>query len=94
LDAPSLAGPPGPENLIAIASYSQYYRRMMARRGRSEGRVGDKPSEADHVGRSDWVPPRITSAELLRDGREIVIQHGADEYRLRLTSKLKLILTK
>ena len=56
--------------------------------------MGDKPSEADHVGRSDWVPPRITSAELLRDGREIVIQHGADEYRLRLTSKLKLILTK
>jgi hemin uptake protein HemP len=56
--------------------------------------VGDKPSEFDQVGRSDRAPPRITSAELLRDGREIVIQHGADEYRLRLTSKLKLILTK
>ena len=38
--------------------------------------------------------PRIDSTELLRGGRELVIQHGADEYRLRLTSKLKLILTK
>lgn len=39
-------------------------------------------------------PPRITSAELLRGAREIVIVHGAVEYRLRLTAQDKLILTK
>lgn len=37
---------------------------------------------------------RIDSRELLGDGREIVIVHGGEEYRLRLTSQGKLILTK
>nr|WP_077729159.1 hemin uptake protein HemP [Methylocaldum sp. 14B] len=37
---------------------------------------------------------RVTSTELLGSGREIVIEHGGDEYRLRLTSNDKLILTK
>ena len=37
---------------------------------------------------------RIDSAVLLRDQRELIIAHGADTYRLRLTSKGKLILTK
>jgi hemin uptake protein HemP len=67
---------------------------MMTLRGRSEGRVDDKPSEVDEIRRSERLPLRITSAELLRGGREIVIQHGAAEYRLRVTGKLKLILTK
>lgn len=39
-------------------------------------------------------PPRIDSRQLLQGGREIVIVHGADEYRLRLTAAGKLILTK
>lgn len=39
-------------------------------------------------------PKRITSAELLGDQREVIILHGTDEYRLRLTSNAKLILTK
>jgi hemin uptake protein HemP len=37
---------------------------------------------------------RITSVELLGSAREIVIEHGGDEYRLRITSNDKLILTK
>lgn len=37
---------------------------------------------------------RLSSAELLAGGREAVIVHGQDEYRLRLTSNGKLILTK
>jgi len=37
---------------------------------------------------------RIDSRELLGEGREIVIVHGGEEYRLRLTSQGKLILTK
>lgn len=38
--------------------------------------------------------PRIDSLRLLEGGRELVIQHGAEEYRLRLTRNDKLILTK
>lgn len=37
---------------------------------------------------------RFTSAELLGQSREVIIEHGGDEYRLRLTSQGKLILTK
>jgi hemin uptake protein HemP len=37
---------------------------------------------------------RIDSRELLSTEREIIIAHGHDNYRLRLTSQNKLILTK
>jgi hemin uptake protein HemP len=41
------------------------------------------------------APRRIvTSRELLGDGRELVIVHAGEEYRLRITSNEKLILTK
>lgn len=36
----------------------------------------------------------IDIRDLLGDGRELRILHGAQEYRLTLTSKGKLILTK
>jgi hemin uptake protein HemP len=37
---------------------------------------------------------RIDSRELFSSEREIIIAHGAENYRLRLTSQNKLILTK
>ena len=37
---------------------------------------------------------RIDSRELFAHEREIIIAHGEDAYRLRLTSQNKLILTK
>ena len=37
---------------------------------------------------------RIDSRELFANEREIIITHGEDSYRLRLTSQNKLILTK
>jgi len=37
---------------------------------------------------------RIDSADLLRGGRELLIAHAGEEYRLRLTRNNKLILTK
>lgn len=37
---------------------------------------------------------RIDSRALFVDGREIVISHGDETYRLRLTAQNKLILTK
>lgn len=38
--------------------------------------------------------PRIDSQRLLSGGRELVIDHAGQEYRLRLTRNDKLILTK
>jgi len=41
------------------------------------------------------VAPRILdSRDLLAGRKEILIRHGAEEYRLRLTAQNKLILTK
>lgn len=39
-------------------------------------------------------PPRISTERLLGGRREIVLQHGLEEYRLRVTAAGKLILTK
>jgi hemin uptake protein HemP len=44
--------------------------------------------------RSPTGPPMISSAALFAGGRELVIRHGEDEYRLRITGNNKLILTK
>jgi hemin uptake protein HemP len=40
------------------------------------------------------VGDRIDSRDLFAGGREIIIGHGSDLYRLRLTAQNKLILTK
>ena len=43
------------------------------------------------------VPPaikRVAVSDLMAGGREAVLLHDGDEYRLRLTSNGKLILTK
>jgi len=37
---------------------------------------------------------RIASEQLMRGQGEIIIQHGREEYRLRVTAAGKLILTK
>lgn len=37
---------------------------------------------------------RVTSAELFAGGKEVIIEHEGEAYRLRCTSKGKLILTK
>jgi len=38
--------------------------------------------------------PMVRSADLFQGGKEIVIRHGGEEYRLRITRTGKLILTK
>lgn len=43
---------------------------------------------------SEMSTKTITSAELFGNLREIVILHAGEEYRLRITSNGKLILTK
>lgn len=61
--------------------------------------MGAAPPPETH--RSDTDRPtgpaparRIDSASLMGNQRELIIEHGVDAYRLRLTSKGKLILTK
>jgi len=36
----------------------------------------------------------INSDDLFKDAREVKLFHGCEEYRLRITKKQKLILTK
>ncbi len=36
----------------------------------------------------------VRSADLFQGGKELVIRHGGEEYRLRITRTGKLILTK
>jgi|RhiMethySRZTD1v2_1073278.scaffolds.fasta_scaffold908977_2 hemin uptake protein HemP len=38
--------------------------------------------------------PTVRSSDLFQGGKEIVIRHGSEEYRLRITRAGKLILTK
>ena len=47
---------------------------------------------ASAVSRADAA--ELSSEKLLRGRREVLIRHGADQYRLRLTRMNKLILTK
>ena len=44
--------------------------------------------------RTATPPPTLTSADILRGEREVMILHGGEAYRLRVTSKDRLILTK
>jgi hemin uptake protein HemP len=43
---------------------------------------------------TDSSPRRIDSSEILGGEREVIIQHGTEQYRLRLTKAGKLILNK
>lgn len=43
---------------------------------------------------SDTAKLVISSQELFRDQQEVIILHAGEEYRLRITSNGKLILTK
>jgi hemin uptake protein HemP len=50
--------------------------------------------EAAERNASPDAPLRVAADTLLRGRRELIILHNADEYRLRITSNGKLILTK
>jgi hemin uptake protein HemP len=55
----------------------------------------DKKSGAAPIGRSvSLMDNRIRSRDLFAATREILIIHGDETYRLRLTAQNKLILTK
>lgn len=49
---------------------------------------------AQLVNQRPSLPEVVSAASLLRDRRELVIEHGGERYRLSLTKNGKLILTK
>lgn len=58
-------------------------------------RINPEPASTDRLrGLSGTSAKTISSAELFGNLREIVILHAGEEYRLRITSNGKLILTK
>lgn len=40
------------------------------------------------------APPRLHASAQFRHGNEVLIEHGGETYRLRLTRQNRLILTK
>lgn len=61
--------------------------------------IGDAMTTTDlelaykHASRARVVS-KIASEQLMKGQREVIIQHGPEEYRLRITATGKLILTK
>lgn len=48
----------------------------------------------DVVGETTDIALSVDSTTLMKGRRELIIRHGADTYRLRITASNKLILTK
>jgi hemin uptake protein HemP len=68
---------------------------MAAPSGNDVGDAGKQAENPSAAARSLVMSGnRIDSRELFLVEREIIITHGEDNYRLRLTSQNKLILTK
>lgn len=55
--------------------------------------MSDIAEEPGHAGKSETVK-QMQVHELMGNDREVIIVHQGEEYRLRLTSNNKLILTK
>lgn len=56
--------------------------------------MGDRETRKAPADNPSPAVPRIPVGEILGSGREAVLVHDRAEYRLRLTSNGKLILTK
>jgi hemin uptake protein HemP len=54
----------------------------------------DPAHKSDPQGEKGSAIPRIDASTLLASRREIILVHNRQEYRLRITSNDKLILTK
>jgi hemin uptake protein HemP len=53
-----------------------------------------KPSLTPNNAQAGSTPRKLDLRELLGPAREIILTHQGEEYRLRITSNRKLILTK
>ena len=80
------------ENDIATYSHSHYKGKQRDTRNRSDP-MEPAPKSEPISGRGPPIP-RIDASTLLASSREIILVHNQQEYRLRVTSNDKLILTK
>ena len=48
----------------------------------------------EHAADTHEMKVRVLVAELLQGGREAILEHAGNDYRLRITANGKLILTK
>ncbi len=68
--------------------------RNLAANARTDSVVGrDRKSLSVSADRNE-KPPRFVLSDLLNGSREAIIEHDGQDYRLRVTSNGKLILTK
>jgi len=61
---------------------------------RDGGGIMDRPLEAGREVPGGKAKPRLNAAVLFAGAREVIIEHGPEEYRLQITKHGKLILTK
>jgi hemin uptake protein HemP len=67
---------------------------MAAAPGDNTGSAAKPPATTSSARSLSISGNRIDSRDLFSNEREIIIAHGEEAYRLRLTSQNKLILTK
>ena len=53
-----------------------------------------RPAQTEDAALTGHRPRRLKVSELLAGEREAILEHGGQEYRLRITASGKLILTK
>jgi hemin uptake protein HemP len=54
----------------------------------------EKGAEQKRAGAEPGAPARVPIDAILKGAKEIIIVHNGDDYRLRVTARGKLILTK
>ncbi|WP_084327188.1 hemin uptake protein HemP [Salinarimonas rosea] len=54
----------------------------------------EEPNIAAQDARAPGAPPVVDVRALVGEGREAIIRHNGESYRLRITAANKLILTK
>jgi hemin uptake protein HemP len=54
----------------------------------------EKDREQRRAGSESGTPARVPIETILKGAKEIIIVHNGDDYRLRVTARGKLILTK
>jgi hemin uptake protein HemP len=80
---------PGQTKIMSVSKESRVVESAAGQSGASQPASG-----ADGATSSGAAPRRFNLRDLLGQDRELVLVHGDAEYRLRLTSNDKLILTK
>jgi len=69
-------------------------RNLKGREGLMDDRSGPARIDEMQRDRPALTLPAVESVAILQGRREVIIRHGAELYRLRLTASNKLILTK